>query len=216
MTVRDHLDADHARRAQVVQAALAAIDELGPEVGMGPIAERAGIQRPNVYRLFRSKEQLDAEVARQAAMRLHAAVRPHFARGGTMAEIVRAVIDAGVGWACEHPQLYRFIASAHPAGGHTPPRSGWNRMLAEVLTAIEGYLASNGMRAAQVPPGVLASLMGFVDAGIVWWLDHDDEPRRDVVDRLSRHVTQILRDVAGTLGLDIPDDLVLSAPRAAG
>ena len=204
---------DDARRAAVVEAALAAIDELGPGVGMGSIAERAGIQRPNVYRLFRSKQQLDAEVAREAAARLNDAVRPHFTGTGTMGEIVRSVIDAGVVWAAAHPQLYRFIARPHPADPRLPPRSGWTRMLSEIVAAIEAYLEAGGLE-AEVPPGVLASLMGLVDGGIVWWLDHDDETHAAVVERLSRHVTLILHDMAGTLGLDLPEDMVFSVGTA--
>ncbi|WP_278258073.1 helix-turn-helix domain-containing protein [Nocardioides convexus] len=55
-SANEALESD-ARRAQVVQAAIDAIEEGGASVGMAQIAERAGIPRPHVYRHFASKEQ---------------------------------------------------------------------------------------------------------------------------------------------------------------
>lgn len=201
------------RRDQVVLAAVAAVEELGPGVGLGEVAARSGIQRPNLYRLFTSKEQLDAEVARYAGAQLNAAVRPHLSERGTMAQLVAGVIGAGVAWADEHPQLYRLLATQHHRSSGV--RIGWDRLLGEFVGAIQSYLAAGGMR-AEVPSGVLASLMGLVDAGIVWWLDHRDETQSAVAVRLSRHVTRILGDVAEELGLDIPTDLVLSPRPGVG
>src|SRR5690349_15505504 len=48
------------RRDQLVAAALSCIEEFGPGVGMGQIAERAGVPRPHVYRVIASKDELDA------------------------------------------------------------------------------------------------------------------------------------------------------------
>jgi AcrR family transcriptional regulator len=55
------------RRDALVAAALSCVEEFGPGVGMAPIAERAGVPRPHVYRVVASKEELDAEVGRLAA-----------------------------------------------------------------------------------------------------------------------------------------------------
>ncbi|MFT4263987.1 MAG: TetR/AcrR family transcriptional regulator, partial [Nocardioides sp.] len=193
------------RRSAVIAGALAAIEEEGPDVGLASIARRAGLQRPNVYRVFPSKDDLDREVALTAAIQLADVVRPHLTDSGTMTQIARSVIASGMEWAAEHPHLYRFVA-AHQQ------ESGRASFLAEMVEAVRAYVRASGM-AIEVSDGALAPLMAMVDVGIVWWLDHGDEPKEAVTDRLARHVALCLRDIAAELGLEIPGDMVF-APAA--
>ena len=183
---------EDARRARVVSAAVEALEAFGPAVGLGRIAERAGIPRPHLYRHFASKEQLDAEVVRFAAVDLGDRVRPHLSASGTPHDVVAGVIAAAAAWASENPQLYRFIAA----------QSHDSRALADVRGALARLLGPEG--AAAVPDAVLASLVGLVETGIIWWLDHEDEPLDRLVQRLARHASLVLVDVAGELGLDAP------------
>ena len=67
-----------------------------------------------------------------------------------------------------------------------------------------------------MPDGILAGLMGMVDASIIWWLDHEDEQQREVVDRLTRQVWLVFQDLLGQLGLPIAEDTVLELPDATG
>lgn len=201
---------EDARRARVVTAAVEAMEAFGPAVGLGRIAERAGIPRPHLYRHFASKEQLDAEVVRFGAVDLADRIRPHLAASGTPYDVVVGVIDAAADWATENPQLYRFIAAqghggTGPAPEPGPPASasGRERFLSDVRTALVGFLGPTG--AAAVPDAVVASVIGFVETGIIWWLDHRDEPLDRVVQRLARHVSVVLADVAAELGLDLSD-----------
>ena len=204
---KEALDSD-ARRAQVVQAAVDAIEEGGAQVGMGQIAERAGIPRPNVYRHFASKEQLDAEVARFAATELIRRVRPHFARTGTPVEIIGGLIAPCVAWAAEHPHLFRFLAAQQQTKALHRARLGRTRLLSEVADAARSYLHATPL-AGDPPEGVLVGMMGMVDASIIWWLDHQDETEQQLVDRLTRQVTAVLVDALAQLGLVVPDDMVL-------
>ncbi|MFB9766229.1 TetR/AcrR family transcriptional regulator [Nocardioides kongjuensis] len=206
-SAKEALESD-ARRAQVVQAAVDAIEEGGGQVGMGQIAERAGIPRPNVYRHFASKEQLDAEVARFAATELLRRVRPHLSTPGTPVEIVRGLIAPCVAWAAEHPHLFRFLAAQQQTKALHRARLGRTRLLSEIADAARAYLSDTSL-SADPPEGVLVGVMGMVDASIIWWFDHHDESQEQLVDRLTRQVVAVLVDALAQSGLVVPEGLVL-------
>jgi AcrR family transcriptional regulator len=198
---------DPGRRSLVVAAATQAIDEEGPRVGMAKIAERAGIPRPHVYRYVESKLQLDLDVARKASDDLLAEVRPHLSRRGTPYEVVHGIVAVIVGWAVQHPNLYRFVAAQKQTTALHQARMGRSRFLDEFVAAMAAYLRPTEV-VPTAPAGVLAGMIGMVDAGIIWWLDHQDETQDEVVDRLSRQVTLVLTDMLAQLGFDVPDDMV--------
>jgi len=199
------------KRAQIVLAATDAIEEHGLAVNTAQIAERAGVARPHVYRHFDSKDDLDDEVARYAAGELVARVRPTMVRNGTPPEIIRGVIAEAVGWAAEHPNLYRFMAARQQTKAMHRARLGRTRFLGEIVDASSAYLRAKQLD-EDVPDGILAGLMGMVDASIIWWLDHDDEQQEQVVERLARQVWLILGNMLTELGLPIDDDTVLALP----
>ncbi|MEZ0577636.1 TetR/AcrR family transcriptional regulator [Nocardioides sp. MH1] len=198
---------DQGRRALLVEAATRAIDEGGPRVGVGQIAERAGIPRPHVYRYVESKSQLDLEVARKASADLLEEVRPHLSRAGTSYDVVHGIAEAIVRWAAEHPNLYRFVAAQKQTRSLHQARMGRSLFLDALMVAMADYLRPTQI-VPKAPDGVLAGLIGMVDAGIIWWLDHQDETQDEVVDRLSRQVTLVLQDMMTQLGYDVPDDMV--------
>lgn len=204
-----HARAEDSRRARIVLAAVEAIEETGPQVGMGQITERAAMLRPNIYRHFASKDQLDAEVVRFAATELLRRVRPHLARTGTPYEVIWGVIAACVAWACEHPNLYRFLAAQQQTKALHSARMGRTRFLGELVEAMRAYLRSTEL-VEDPPDGVLAGMMGMVDASIIWWLDHEDETEDQVVERLSRQVAVVLKEMLAQLDFDVPDDMVFT------
>jgi AcrR family transcriptional regulator len=63
------------RYEHIVEAARTAIEEHGPEALTGQIAKRAGLARPNVYRHFSSKDDLDHAIALSAYQELRAEIR---------------------------------------------------------------------------------------------------------------------------------------------
>jgi AcrR family transcriptional regulator len=213
-TAKESLDTDE-RRAAVIEAAVAAIDEHGPGVGMAQIAERAGIPRPNVYRHFASKDQLDDEVARYASRELIGRIRPALARGGTPLQVIRGAVAPSFAYAAEHPHLYRFLAAQRQTRALHRARTGRPQMLSEVVATISAYVDT--VPDMRVPPeGVLAGLMGMIDASVLWWLDHKDETEDEAVDRVARQIQLVLADLLAQLGLSIPDDLVLDPLPGSG
>lgn len=190
--------ADAGRIGKLVAAALEAVEAHGPNVGMGRIAELAGIPRPHVYRYFNNKDELDLEVVRVATSDLATALQPSLSMSGTVSQIVTSVVGTVVSWAGTHPQLFRFVA-AQPGAREL--------MHAELLKTFQAYMDGAGL-GAQVPPAGVAAVIGMGDAGITWWLDHDDETEEQVTTRLSRYATAIVFDFIDRLGLTVPEDMV--------
>lgn len=204
-------DSEHRapRRAKILEAAAECIEEFGPEAGTSQIAERAGVPRPHVYRYFDSKDDLDDQVARFAADALVDRVRPAMSSSGTGAEIVGRVIAETVSWARQNPRLYCFMAVRQQRKVSNGAKLGRGRYFAEVMAASTAYLQASRIE-PQGPDGVMAGLIGMVDASIVWWLEKQDESAEMLIERLTRHSWIILRDTLDQLGLPIDDDTLLS------
>jgi AcrR family transcriptional regulator len=160
-----------------------------------------------VYRYVESKSQLDLEVARKASADLLEEVRPHLTRTGTSYDVVHGIAASIVAWAAEHPNLYRFVAAQKQTKSLHQARMGRSLFLEALMGAMADYLRPTHI-VPKAPDGVLAGLIGMVDAGIIWWLDHQDETQEEVVERLSRQVTLVLKDMMSHLGYEVPDDMV--------
>ncbi|MDG4798848.1 TetR/AcrR family transcriptional regulator [Micromonospora sp. WMMD1082] len=176
---------ERARRRQlIVEAAVRTIEEHGTDTGLGTVADRAGLPRPHVYRHFASKDDLDQAVARHAARLLSAWIRPSLSAPGALPEVVHGVIGQVLSWAVEHPNLYRFRA-----------RLGTPQAVAELTDAAVANLRAAG-REAHLPAYAVASVIGMVDAGIIWWFDHRDEvDLHQLNDWLAAQVWRVVADV---------------------
>lgn len=195
------------RREQIVVAATRAIEEHGLGVGTAQVAETAGVARPHVYRHFDSKADLDDEVARYAANQLLERVRPTLVGSGRPEELIHAIVTAAVAWASENPNLYRFMAIRQQTKASHRARLGRTRFLSEIVDAAAAYLRAIDID-TDIPDGILAGLMGMVDASIIWWFDHHDETQEQLVERLTRQVAAVLVDTLAQYGVVVPDDMV--------
>jgi AcrR family transcriptional regulator len=195
------------RRLAVAEAALEVVDELGPHAGTAIIAERAGIPRPHLYRYFSGRDDLDAEVVRLAAQDLNASLRPHLTRRGTPADVVEGLVRACATWADAHPHLYRFLAARGQSRTLQRARMGRSRLLDEIAEAARSYTHA---APSTFPEGILAGVMGMVDATIIWWLDQRDETLESMVGRLSRHVVLLLHDALADRGIELDPHVELA------
>jgi AcrR family transcriptional regulator len=191
-----------ARREQILEAARAAIEEHGPGALTGQIAERAGLARPNVYRHFASKEDLDLALARSVYQELRAAIRAGFNLQGTALDVTRAPIAAQVAWAERHPNLYRFLVSR--GWQHKPQRRHAERsdFAAELAEAAARYFPgfTEEPYAAEV---IFVGLIGLVDASVLWWLDRRVGTREALIDRLTAQAWLILDHHLHEFGIHI-------------
>lgn len=189
------------RRQRIIEAAARTIEDHGPDAGIGLVAQAAGLARPHIYRHFESNDELDQEVARYAARQLSAWIRPALSAPGTPLTILNGIIGRTVAWAAEHPNLYRFRVRLRQAP-----------VVAEFSEAALAYLRSAGYT-AQLPAQVVASVIGMVDASVLWWLDHAHQASaEEITDRVAGQVWLVLSDAMNRLGRPM-DPSTLLAPQ---
>lgn len=162
-----------ARREELVQAALRAITQHGPGVGVDEIAAAAGTSKTALYRHFADKEQLYLAVADRVSRRilrdLAAAAaqheRPRAALGAVIATYLRLV---------EHdPDVYWFVtrgAGSVAATSAADPLAGLTQAVsAEFARAIARQLRAAGLEAGTAEPWA-HGLVGMVRAAADHWM----------------------------------------------
>jgi AcrR family transcriptional regulator len=182
------------RRRQIIDAAIAAIEENGPHALTGQIADKAGLtSRTHFYRHFASKEDLDLAVARHAQRDLTTRIRATLAVDGTPLEVIRAPVGQLIEWANESPNLYRFLVDRGYRRSPDQPKRGSNAFALEIAIAAARYFPPFG----EDPHGAhrtIVAVMGILDASILWWLDNRDVTQNDITDRLTRQTWLIVND----------------------
>lgn len=193
------------RRLAIITAAIAAIEEEGPDALTGQIAERAGVPRTHVYRHFEGKQALDLAVSRHVAKQIAEGIRAGLATKGSAHDVIRAAISQHLAWMEQHPNLYRFLAAHAYAVSATgsPAVDDAKAAFAHELTAVlAGY-----MRLFDLDTGpaerVIVGVVGMVDATAAWWLEHRDVARDELTAALTQQVWLIIDHTARELGLEL-------------
>lgn len=193
--MRRRRDADSpalAQREHILQAALAAIEERGPDALTGPTTERSWLARLNVFRHFSRKDDLDLVVAHRAYQQLRAEVRSQLhPYGGTPLDLIRAPMAAQVTWADGHPNLYRFLVSRGHQQSSRRCKAARRDFAAELAAAGARYFPQFAQNpdAAEV---MLLALIGFIDASVLRWLSWPTESREQLIDRLTAQAWLII------------------------
>jgi AcrR family transcriptional regulator len=180
-----------ARRTLLLRAARGVIEEHGPGALTGQIAERAGVARPNVYRHFHSKDELDSAVACDAQKELRAAILARFDLTGTFLDGIRAAVTAQVTWADQHPNLYRFLISRGHQRHVERRRGDRGAFAAELAAAGARYIPRFGDD-RPVAEAVVVGIIGLVDASVVHWLDRRGSTRDQLIERLANEAWLII------------------------
>lgn len=190
------------RREVIVDAAIAATEEHGPDALTGQIAARAGLNRTHFYRHFASKEELDAAVARRAHEELTQRIRAELAVRGSPLDVIRAPIGQHVAWACEHPGLYRFLLRRNYRRSGEESRIGGSAFAGEISDAAARYIPSFREDRAAADRLVVA-LLGLVDASVRWWLTHQDTTRDELIELLATQAWLLFDHRLRALGIEL-------------
>lgn len=161
-----------ARRAELVEAALAAIRRHGPLVGMDEVAAAAGTSKTALYRHFSDKSQLYLAVCTRVADTLLTQLRSVLRPDGDPKDTVAAGIDVYLHLIESDPRVYRFVVH-HPTLDRpidADPVVGLIQLIGDqVARVIEPKLRSAGLDpAAALPWG--HGLIGLVRAAADPWL----------------------------------------------
>jgi AcrR family transcriptional regulator len=164
--------ADHRerRRAELVEAVIAAIRELGPEPGIDAVAAHAGVSKPVLYRYFADKSGLWLAVGRQAATALVEAIAPAVAAVREERDVVAAAIDAYLAFIEADPHVYRFVVHQRGVSRDTD-------VIADAMDTVAGGLAriiGDRLRALGLDSGPALpwayGIVGYVQTVGDWWL----------------------------------------------
>jgi AcrR family transcriptional regulator len=180
------------------------IEEHGPDALTGQIAQRAGLARPNVYRHFVSKDELDEAVARSAYRELRAEIQSRLDLSDTPLDAIRAPIAVQVDWADRHPNLFRFLVSRR----YRRRKEDQQDLAAALAAAGERYVphfADNPDLAATL----VVALGGLIDASILRWLSRRTEACERLIDRLTAQAWLIINHHLDEMGVHIDPDMPL-------
>jgi AcrR family transcriptional regulator len=197
------------RREHILEVARAVIDEFGPDALTSQIAERAGLARPNFYRHFSSKDDLDFAVAGSAYQELRAEVRTRLDLCGSPLELVRAPIDAQVTWADSHPNLYRFVIGRGYQWTSQRRTVEHFAFAAEITRAAARYFPRFAAN-PDAADAVVTALGGLIDASILRWLRRRTETRDQLINRLTDHTWLILDDYLRGFGVHVDPSVPLT------
>lgn len=205
------------RRHAIIAAAIAAIQQYGPDALTAQIAEKAGVPRTHVYRHFDDKSALDRAVSRAVSREISEQIRAALAIQGSPRQIIAAAITQHFDWIEAHPNLYRFLAQhAYTVNttGSSQVDDAKAAFAAELTRVLSGYLSLFGV-STEPAERVLVGVVAMVDAMAIWWLEHRDVPREQVTAQLTEQVWLIIDHAARQLGLVIDPDAELPPLQAS-
>ncbi|MFC5064924.1 TetR/AcrR family transcriptional regulator [Actinomycetospora atypica] len=198
-----------ARRLELVDAAVVAIEQHGPDVTTEQIAAQAGVSRPGLYRHFEGKDDLQAAIAARSVERLVAELEPVWRPSGRPREMLERAIAAHLRWLSEHANVYKYLKrNSLPTGDDSVETASTN--VRSVVSAHVAEMLVDGSLGAEMPPAsahpLAYGLVGMVDAAAAHWLD---EPHGALVEHLGAQLTEacwaVIRVTVGAVVIDALD-----------
>jgi AcrR family transcriptional regulator len=198
-----------ARRDELLDAVVEAVQRYGTDVGMDQIASVARTSKPVIYRYFADKNDLYGAVGRKVISEVLATL-PEAEEHTHPRNIFAAYVDAYLRFISERPALYHFIARYRPVTEGADPADP-NRLMSDAIAGQLGRgLTLVGGDAALAHPWGEASV-GFVRAAGLWWLDH---PEKMTQAQLTEYLTTLLWNGAASIytatGKDLPEPFRIS------
>ena len=168
-----------ARREQLIDAALAVLEEAGPDFGLQQVASRAGVTKPVIYRHFGERAALVEAMGDRATDLLMARLMPALFAESALLTRIRLTIEAFLGFIDESPKMYRFFARRAPLDGRD--LAGVDKeFVAEALTSVlREYLRPFDPAGDRIAPVWARGIVGFVPerGGVVARVASDGQGR---------------------------------------
>jgi AcrR family transcriptional regulator len=157
-----------ARRAQIVEAAIATVADVGyANASLSRIALRLGISKGVISYHFAGKDDLIAEIVRQVLQRARAYMQPRIEAQTTGPETLRAYIESNLEFMRDNPDQLSAVVEivrATIAGAKSPftgDRDGAVHILAELLTRFQ---TAGDLRADFDPSSMAIAIRAVIDA----------------------------------------------------
>jgi AcrR family transcriptional regulator len=194
-----------ARRLELVDAAVAAIEEHGPEVTTEQIAARAGVSRPGLYRHFDGKDDLQSAIAARSVERLVAELEPVWRPSGRPREMLERAISAHLRWLADHAGVYHYLKRNSLPSSDSVEAASTN--VRGVVSAHVAQMLVDGSLGAEIPAATAHPLaygvVGMVDAAAAHWLDEDHGASVEALGaQLTESCWAVIRATVGTVVVD--------------
>lgn len=198
------------RRNEVLDAAVSAIEQDGPTVGVKQIAERAGLPRSVVYRHFKDRSDLDEQLRQRILDTLMTELAPTLRPDGTPREAIRRAVDAYLGWIERHPRLHAFLGAGSGHTGSTPSRvvSGTKTAIAVEVADLFARILRRFGKETELSTSLAFGLIGLVDSSVNKWLADRETTitTAELAAFLARSLLLVLDGNLRALGVDIDPD----------
>lgn len=202
-----------ARRAEFVDAALRALDEHGPDLGMEDVAAAAGVTKPVLYRHFTDKADLYLALGQRGTEMLFERLIPAINAELAPVPRIRMALDAFFSVIEEHPNLYRLLAHHWVAErpGNADVVAEDKEVIATALTALLGdYMRMFNMDSGAAEPWA-HGIVGMVQNTGEWWLDKRTMSRDSVVEYLTQIIWAAIDGLTRRYGIVLDPDTPLEA-----
>jgi AcrR family transcriptional regulator len=189
-----------ARRAELVDAAVAAIGEHGPAASIADIATSAGVSKPVLYRYFTDKDDLYRAVGAWGANAVIERLLPVLVSDAPIRERVERGCDAYVELISGHPHVF-FLLVEHPTN-EDPLADGKEMVAAAISRTLGDALRDLGLDAAGAEPWA----HGLVGLGLStgeWWLRRRTMSRSAVSAYLSSFIWHAFEGIAREHGVRV-------------
>lgn len=193
---------DHreTRRAELVGAAVAAIDEHGSGASIAQIAASAGVSKPVLYRYFTDKDDLYRAVGQWSAEQVLANLVPVLTGEGSLRDRVYAGCEAYIEVVAEHPQVFLLLVEHRSADD--PLADGKDQIATTFAKLMGDTLRRLGVDAGGAEPWA----HGLIGMGLSvgeWWLRRDIMSQQATASYLASFVWHAFSGFAADNGVSI-------------
>ena len=187
------------RHAELVLAAVRAIDQHGPDVTIADIAAEAGVSKPVLYRYFTDKDQLHAAVGRWGAQEVLSGMLPALRSNAPVQQRVAQAVDAYLTTLEEHPQVFLLLVRHR---GSDPLADGKAAIAAAFTRFLGDTLRELNVDAAGAEPWA-EGLLGLGLSTGEWWLERQTMSKAAVGGYLTAFIWHALEGAATELGVPL-------------
>ncbi|MGN6160553.1 MAG: TetR/AcrR family transcriptional regulator [Marmoricola sp.] len=189
-----------ARRAELVAAAVAAIDQFGPSAGIAEMARAAGVTKPVLYRYFEDKDDLYRAVGHWGADEVLQTLRKTLNGDGTIREKIGAGCRDYFALIEAHPQVFYLLVEHRT--NTDPLRDGKELIAAALARRLSEILRTLGIDTGGSEPWA----HGIVGLGLAqgeWWLRRRTMTRAVAASYLADFIWHAVRGLAQEAGVDL-------------
>ncbi|MGH3738036.1 MAG: TetR/AcrR family transcriptional regulator [Micromonosporaceae bacterium] len=194
-----------ARRRELTEAAVRAVDAHGPDVGIEEIAAEAGVTKPVLYRHFTDKAELFVAIGQHGTELLFERLIPAMNSEEAPVPRIRKSLDAFFSAIEEHPHVYRLLARRSFADRTVDSDivAEDKELIATALARLLGdYLRTLNLDSGPAEPWAYG-LVGMVQSTGEWWLERRSMSRASVVEYLTQLIWSAIDGITRQHGITL-------------